>query len=497
MLFILSFVVLALAAATVVCLPLLRGVAAAHQRFHFDRVVYRDQLREVDRDLSRGVLDPTEAGSARLEIQRRLLSTEHHAPGRQMWAAPSPVAAGVVALLMLGGATALYLRYGSPSLPDAPFAERPAQSAAASDGGTPRVDMRQAAQALEQKLLADPTNAEGWVLYARTEAMLGDWQKAGAAYRHAIDLGQKAPDVFAGYGEMLVLAADGIVSPAAHDAFTEALGVDAKNDVARYYLALADSQAGEEHRAIERWLALAADLPDDSPIREAIARGVAEAAKAGGIPAPALPTGAPAQPEPATTATQPPRPNQDRPNQDRPNQDRPNRDGPNQDRPNQDGPNQDQMAAAAQMPDAERKQMIEGMVAQLAARLQTQPDDVEGWLRLGRSYAVLEQPDKAADAFEHAAALRPDDVSIKLQEFQTLVAKLQPSEPLPQRALALLQQVEAIAPDQPEALWYLGVQAARDGKVAEARSNWTKLLATLPPDGEDAKLVKQALDTLK
>ena len=136
------------------------------------------------------------------------------------------------------------------------------------------------------------------------------------------------------------------------------------------------------------------------------------------------------------------------------------------------------------------------MVAQLAARLQTEPDDLEGWLRLGRSYAVLEEPDKAVDAFEHAAKLKPDDPSIKLQEFETLIAKLQPSDPLPARAMELLRQVAAIAPDQPEALWYLGVQAARDGKPDEARSDWTKLLATLPADGEDAKMVKSALDTL-
>jgi cytochrome c-type biogenesis protein CcmH len=467
MLFLLLFTAVALGTVTVVCLPLLRGVPAAVDRGYFDRVVYRDQLKEVERDLARGVLNPAEADSARLEIQRRLLSVEVAAPGRAAWSAPSPVLAGIIALLVLGGAVGLYWRFGAPSLPDAPFTERPAQeAAAATPDGAPHLDMRQAAQALEEKLHGDPTNAEGWVLYARTESMLGDYQKAGAAYRQAISLGQKSPDVLAGYGEMLVLSADGIVSPAAHDALNQVLATDPKNDVARYYLALGDEQAGEEQRAIDRWLALAADIPDDSPMRESISAGVAAAAKAGGISAPALPKGTPPQPQPdADNAAA--------------------------------GPNADQMGAAAQMPEGDRKQMIESMVAQLAARLQTAPDDVEGWMRLGRSYAVLGEPDKAVDAFDHAAKLKPDDPSIKLQEFQTLVAKLQPSDPLPARALELLHQVAAQAPDQPEALWYLGVQAARDGKPDEARRDWTKLLASLPADGEDAKLVKSALDTLK
>jgi cytochrome c-type biogenesis protein CcmH len=329
------------------------------------------------------------------------------------------------------------------------------------------MDMRQAAEALEKKLHADPSNAEGWELYARTESMLGDYQKAEAGYRQAIGLGRKTPELFAAYGEMLVLQADGIVSPAAHDAFTQSLAIDPKNDVARYYLALGDEQAGEEQRAIDRWTALAADIPDDSPMRESIARGVAEAARQGGLTAPALPKGTPEPQQDATAGSQAGA-----------------------------GPNQDQMSAAAAMPEGERKQMIQTMVTQLAARLQTSPDDVDGWLRLGRSYAVLGEPDKAVDAFEHAVKLKPDDATIKLQEFDTLVAKLQPSDPLPPRALELLQQVAASDPDQPEALWYLGVQAARDGKPDVARADWTKLLGQLPADGEDAKMVKQALDAL-
>lgn len=467
MVFLLLFAAVALGTVTFLCLPLLRGVPAAVDRGYFDRVVYRDQLSEVERDLARGVLSPAEADSARLEIQRRLLGVEVAAPGSRTWSSPSPMLAGLVALLVLGGGVGLYLRLGAPSLPDAPFAARSAQRTEPAPGpdAAPHLDMQQAAQALEKKLHADPTNAEGWVLYARTESMLGDYQKAGVAYREAISLGQKSPDVLAGYGEMQVLSADGIVSPAAHDTFTEALAADANNDVARYYLALADEQAGEEHRAIDRWVALAADIPADSPMREAIARGIAEAAKAGGLTAPALPKGTPPQPQQDSTEAP-------------------------------SGPTQDQMGAAAQMPEGERKDMIRGMVAQLAARLQTQPDDVDGWLRLARSYAVLDEPDKSVDAYEHAIKLKPDDVGIKLQEFQTLTAKLQPSDPLPARALELLRQVAAIAPDQPEALWYLGVQAARDGNKDEARRDWTKLLATLPADGEDAKMVKGALETL-
>ena len=53
--------------------------------------------------------------------------------------------------------------------------------------------------------------------------------------------------------------------------------------------------------------------------------------------------------------------------------------------------------------------MIEGMVASLAKRLESEPDDVDGWLRLIRSYVVLGRAEDAADAARIAlAGLRTD-----------------------------------------------------------------------------------------
>jgi cytochrome c-type biogenesis protein CcmH len=57
--------------------------------------------------------------------------------------------------------------------------------------------------------------------------------------------------------------------------------------------------------------------------------------------------------------------------------------------------------------------MIEGMVGKLAARLEQQPDDVEGWARLGRSYMVLKEPAKAREAYARALQLKPGDASLE------------------------------------------------------------------------------------
>ena len=463
MVFVMVFAAVAFAAILAMSWPLLTGVSALPERGQFDRAVYRDQLKELERDVARGVLSGSEAETTRLEIQRRLLAVDSGSSGRTLRFGRSPGLAAVLGVLVLCAAVALYLQIGAPFLPDAPFASRQTQ-AAAPDGGAKHLDMRDAAAKLAQKLKANPNNSEGWVLYARTESMLGDWDKAGDAYHHAIDLGATSSNVYAGLGEMLVLSMGGIVAPAAHDAFEKTLAADPKNEVARYYLALADAQAGEEKRAIDGWVSLAADLPDNSPMREQIANGIQQAAKAGGIAAPAMPKGVAEPPPPATAAG---------------------------------GPDQQQMAAAAKMTPAQRTEMIRGMVGQLAAKLQAQPNDLDGWMRLGRAYAVLGDTNKAGDAYEHAAKLKPGDVDIRLQAVGMLLGGLKPSDPLPPAAVSMLQEVQTISPDQPEALWYLGIVAAREGHPDVARGDWTKLLAKMPPNGDDTKLVKDALAALK
>jgi cytochrome c-type biogenesis protein CcmH len=371
--------------------------------------------------------------------------------------------AGIVAVVIAGGSVGLYMLIGAPSIPDMPFASRAVPGPRQADGGH---DLQQAAAKLEEKLRGDPSNLEGWMLYARTVSMLGQWDKAAEGYRHAVDLGAKGADVFSGFGEMLVMQAQGMVTPAAHDAFISALKDDPKNDVSRYYLALAAGQAGEAEKAIELLQGLLADIPEDSPMREEIGKRIGEAAKAAGLPMPELAKGTPAD-APAEGVAAPGR------------------------------PDADAIAAAAGMSEADRKTMISSMVAKLAVRLQADPNNLDGWMQLGRAYAVMGERDKAADAYDHAVTLKPADVGIRLQAVEGLLDGLQPADPLPPQAVTLLQQIQVAAPDEPEVLWYLGIVAARDAHPDDARRYWARLLGKLPTDGEDAKMVKAAMDALK
>ena len=94
-----------------------------------DLAVYRDQLSEIDRDLTRGTLAPAEADRLRLEVQRRLLDADRasakakpSATGRSF-----PLAASIV-VLALAAAVAGYSWLGVPGYPDLPLSARIAQA---------------------------------------------------------------------------------------------------------------------------------------------------------------------------------------------------------------------------------------------------------------------------------------------------------------------------------------------------------------------------------
>ena len=447
----LAFAVLAAVVVGLVIWPLAAARGQAPLRATYDGAVYRDQLGEIARDAERGLLTVAEAASARIEIERRLLASAGEAdrgarPGAGR-SAPRLMLTITLAVLVPLGALGVYFLRGSPQLPDQPYEARAAQHALS--------DPEKTVAALEERLKANPTNAEGWLLLARAQAARRHWQESAAAYEKALSLTQQRPDVEAAYAEMLVMAAGGIVTPAAKDALATTLALDPKNPSARYYSALAEAQGGNVQGAIDAWQALLAEAPADAPWAAMVRQRIADTAKAAGLPAPA--------PSKAQTSA---------------------------------GPNADDVAAAAQLSPEQRDAMVRGMVERLAARLKETADDLQGWLRLGRAYEVLNESEKAADAYAHAAKLKPEDPAILTREVDALMADRKPTERVPETAVAVLKQLEALDASEPRALWYLGLAAAQAREIDEARAYWQRLLAVLPADSAERKMVSDALAAL-
>jgi cytochrome c-type biogenesis protein CcmH len=432
-----------LLALALILLPALRRPPALAGRGAYDRAVYRDQLAELERDRARGVLSADEAAAARLEVERRLLAAAEEAPATRA-AGPPRLLLGAVGLAAVIGAAAVYLAVGSPGLPDQPVAARVPP-------GVPE-DLAASADHLAERVEQNPGDGEGWLLLARTQAALERYHAAAESFRRAMALTDDRADAAAGYGEMLVLSSNGEVTPAARQAFQAALAKDPSNAPARYYLALADAQAGRAAEAIEAWRKLEAETPPDTPWRASLRKRIEETARKAGLPAP-----------------EPPR-----------------------------GPSSADIAAAQQMSPEERQKMIRAMVDGLATRLQASPDDAAGWQRLGRAYRVLGEKEKAEAALGRVVALRPGDKEALLDHAHAVLEGagwVDPKKPLPEAFLADMREVARIDPKNAEALWYLGLAAAQRHDKEEAVAQWRRLLALLPP-GDDANLVRRALDAL-
>jgi cytochrome c-type biogenesis protein CcmH len=452
MLLALALALLTVAVLATVVLPLMKGARPAPERGQFDRAVHRDQLQELERDLARGLIAAGEAATARLEIERRLLATEAPAETAPTRAASSPVLAIALALLLPAAASLLYLALGAPGVPDQPYAQRAAERSRAAANSPDAV--AKTIVALKQRLNANPDSAADWLLLARSEAALAHWPESTQAFEQAMRLTKVRPDVAADYGETLVMAAQGIVTPQARELLGKALAGDPGNKAARYYLALAEAQAGNAAAAIAGWQALAAAEPAGSELRAELEQRIGDAARTASISVPALaPPGA--------------------------------------------GSTQAQIADAATMTPADREKMIRGMVDGLAAKLAADPGDVDGWAKLGRAYGVLGEHDKAVDAYAHAEQLRPDDPRILLAEAELLVPRGLPQTPLPERLVTLLRRVDALDARQPAALWYLGVAAMQQRDFAAARGYWQRLLEVLPSDADQQQAVAAALDALR
>lgn len=362
-------------------MPLLRRPGPARERAAYDRAVWRDQLAEIDRDVERGLLEPDQAAAARLEIKRRILAAgdgnEERADGR----GSAPVLAGALALVVAVVAFGLYAYLGHPGLEDQPLASRDLSGATASASGPAGQGptLEQAEQRLAARLQETPDDLEGWLLLGRTRLSLQHYDDAAVAFAHALELSGGAPEIAASYGEAIIGADGGQVGADARTVFEAVLARDPRNPKARFYLALAKAQDGDLPGALQGWVDLEAISPPDAPWLALVRRQIRQAAAATGVdPATIAPSDdvAALAPSGAATAVAPP-----------------------------PGPSRADVDAAAEMTDAERTAMIRAMVERLAARLQEQPDDLEGWRRLARAWEVLGETDRAAEARARIEAL--------------------------------------------------------------------------------------------
>lgn len=123
---------------------------------------------------------------------------------------------------------------------------------------------------------------------------------------------------------------------------------------------------------------------------------------------------------------------------------------------------------------------MDAVTKSLETRLQQNPNDLEGWRMLGRTYLINGNAAKAAASYEKANALAPaKDTALLLDLAEALVLTDDPA--VQPRAKAIIEDALAADAGNQKALWYQGVIAIRAGDKETAKRNWTKLLEGNPP----------------
>ncbi len=136
-------------------------------------------------------------------------------------------------------------------------------------------------------------------------------------------------------------------------------------------------------------------------------------------------------------------------------------------------------------------EQVEQMVEKLAARMKASPDDSEGWIMLGRSYAALERFTEAAAAYSEAASRLPGDAQL-LVDYADVLAMSQ-GRRLSGEPERLIQRALAIDPVNPKALALAGTMAFENKQYAAAAAQWQKLLALLPAGSDIASDVQGSI----
>lgn len=141
--------------------------------------------------------------------------------------------------------------------------------------------------------------------------------------------------------------------------------------------------------------------------------------------------------------------------------------------------------------DAGAMASLETLAQGLADRLTKEPNNLDGWLMLGRTYFAVNQPAKALDALEHAYKLDPRQPGVLLAYAEAIAANA--GNDLAGRPTELIRAALEIEPDNSSARWLSGMVDYQKGRFADAVKTWEGILAELEPAGEEAAQMRQMI----
>ncbi|MDG1438948.1 MAG: c-type cytochrome biogenesis protein CcmI [Emcibacteraceae bacterium] len=333
--------------------------------------VYKAQLAELSNDLERGIIDEEEAGRTKVEIERRILKAADSSNASSELGKPNTALAVALVTIVLFSA-AFYTVIGSPGMPDFPIEDQ-------KEGQLSPERAAAFAQAddligkVKARLATNPEETQGWAYLANLEMSKGEFQKAAVALYRAHLLAPDEFDYQLMYAESLIMASGERVTPAALVILNKIHKVDPDHSGPRYYLGLAEFQAGNVEIAYEEWQNIRIGLSDSDPLLPLLDIWIGRAEVTLGLREELPQTRAPSI-------------------------------------------SQEQAEAIQGMSEGEQQELIRQMVSQLATKQEDNPGNIEGWIRLSRAYMMLGQKQDAVAAMQAAVKNAPEAQKAALQK---------------------------------------------------------------------------------
>jgi len=319
---------------------------------------YRRQLAELDDELTGRKISEDHAASARLEIERRILRLADHQEGRGKtfrsgWQVPALVC--VMLVLASGG---IYSLLGSPHIGSKP-GERASMLTEPVPGGD--VSYGEAIRQHHAHLAQNPDDIEAWTQLAQTAQTAQAFSVAASAYGALVRLEADDSNWRVNQLEAYLRMAGGQVTPAANMLLEALLHAEPNHPAAHYYLGIARLQAGDKAAAKAIWTSLLGRSPEDAPWVPTVKARLGELDAA------------------------PPK------------------------------LSQGQLDDVANMSPEQQQAFVRSMIERLEARLESAPEDVDGWIMLARSQAALGEPDAAIATLTRAIKLVKPEARPQLQ----------------------------------------------------------------------------------
>ncbi len=151
--------------------------------------------------------------------------------------------------------------------------------------------------------------------------------------------------------------------------------------------------------------------------------------------------------------------------------------------------------ATASGPMERSQEQIAANVDKLAKRLESNPNDPEGWLMLARSYSSMEKFSEASNAYSKATELTPKNADLWAE--YAFAAAMASGRSLEGKPTELINRALQVDPENAKALQLAGSAAFQTRDYKKAIDYWQRVLKKVPPDSEVGQTITERINEAK